>query len=127
MPGQYLFDLRVEIPFTTLNFILTRPPHRIINPLAGIPKPVLREQVASFCREYNFVEDEDVFFRGALAAQSPKDFENIPELTPEDKHAIRRETTHKWSLPRGLIYGIALCSLGSAIQGWDNTGASGAL
>lgn len=51
---------------------------------------------------------------------------NIPELTDDDKLALRREITHKWHLPRHLYYAIALCSLGSALQGWDNTGANGA-
>ena len=39
---------------------------------------------------------------------------------------LRREVTHKWHLPKHLYFTIALCSLGSAIQGWDNTGANGA-
>ncbi|KAI0892611.1 hypothetical protein F4806DRAFT_237235 [Annulohypoxylon nitens] len=101
---------------------------RIINPLAGISKDNLRLQVKGFCIEYGFQDKEDVFFRGALAAQNPTEeaYMNIPELTDDDKLALRREITHKWHLPRHLYYAIALCSLGSALQGWDNTGANGA-
>ncbi|KAG8408620.1 hypothetical protein J3458_019645 [Metarhizium acridum] len=80
---------------------------RIRNPLAGISRDDLRFRVSSFCREYNLVEKQDVFFRGAL-------------------HFLSREATHRWHLPKALYYTIALCSLGSAIQGWDNTGANGA-
>ncbi|KAI2631499.1 hypothetical protein GGS26DRAFT_598588 [Hypomontagnella submonticulosa] len=101
---------------------------RIINPLAGIPKENLRLQVRGFCIEHGFEDKEDVFFRGALAAQNPieEDYTNIPELNEDDKIALKREITHKWHLPRRLYYAIALCSLGSALQGWDNTGANGA-
>ncbi|KAI1775391.1 hypothetical protein F4818DRAFT_441488 [Hypoxylon cercidicola] len=101
---------------------------RIINPLAGISKDNLRLQVESFCIDHGFQGKEDIFFRGALAAQHPveEDYMKIPELTDDDKFALKREITHKWHLPRRLYYAIALCSLGSALQGWDNTGANGA-
>lgn len=99
---------------------------RIINPLAGLSKNELRSQVAVFCDAYNFGEKEEVFYRGALAAQNPTDYENIEELTDEDKYHLKREITHKWHLPRDLYFTIALCSMGSAVQGWDNTGANGA-
>ena len=94
--------------------------------MIGVPKTALKEQVSGFCQEYGFQDKEEVFFRGALAAQNPDDYEGIPELTDEDKYHLRREITHRWHLPRGLYYSIALCSLGSAVQGWDNTGANGA-
>lgn len=68
-----------------------------------------------------------VFQRGALVAQKPIAFEEIEELTEEDKYHLRREITHRWHLPKALYGAIAICSLGSALQGWDNTGANGAL
>lgn len=92
----------------------------------GISKDNLQSQVRAFCREYGFEDKEDTFFRGALAAQNPRDYEDIPELTDDDKYWLRREVTNRWHLPGALYYTIALCSLGSAIQGWDNTGANGA-
>ncbi|KAF3056960.1 putative polyol transporter 1 [Trichoderma lentiforme] len=99
---------------------------KIWNPLMGISKDNLRSQVNAFCREYGFQDKEDIFFRGALAAQNPVEYEDIPELTDDDKYWLRREVTNRWHLPKALYYTIALCSLGSAIQGWDNTGANGA-
>ena len=99
---------------------------RIRNPLLGISKEDLRTQVTGFCRGNGFEHHEDVFFRGALAAQNPDSYEQFDELTEDDKYYLRRERTHKWHLPKDLYYSIALCSLGSAIQGWDNTGANGA-
>ncbi|KAJ9136826.1 hypothetical protein NKR23_g9509 [Pleurostoma richardsiae] len=99
---------------------------KIRNPLMGISKSDLRANVSRFCQQYGFTEKEDVFFRGALAAQNPDNYQGLPELTDEDKYWLEREVSHKWHLPRPLYYSIALCSLGSAIQGWDNTGANGA-
>ncbi|EXA43175.1 hypothetical protein FOVG_08195 [Fusarium oxysporum f. sp. pisi HDV247] len=99
---------------------------KIRNPLAGISRADLRTQVIAFCEDYDFQDKIDVFYRGALAAQNPVNYENIEELTDDDKRVLEREVTHKWHLPRTLYYGIALCSLGSAVQGWDNTGANGA-
>ncbi|KAH8680441.1 membrane transporter D1 [Ilyonectria robusta] len=99
---------------------------RIRNPLIGISKQDLRLQTDAFCHDNGFQGKEDVFYRGALAAQNPQTYEALEDLTEEDKHFLQREVTHKWHLPRQMYFAIALCSLGSAIQGWDNTGANGA-
>ncbi|KAJ6443571.1 sugar porter (SP) family MFS transporter [Purpureocillium lavendulum] len=101
---------------------------KIWNPLMGISREDLRARVHAFCSEYGFAGKEDVFFRGALAAQNPEkdSWSSVAELTDTDRYWLEREVTHRWHLPKGLYYTIALCSLGSAIQGWDNTGANGA-
>lgn len=99
---------------------------RIWNPLTGISRDDLRAHVSDFCHEYGFEEKVDVFWRGALAAQHGNNYDDVTELTIEDKYLLKRETTHRWHLPKTLYFTIALCSLGSAIQGWDNTGANGA-
>ncbi|KAK0100208.1 hypothetical protein ONS95_008547 [Cadophora gregata] len=99
---------------------------KIINPLAGISKQQLFENVATFCETYDLTDKLSIFQKGALVAQSPDDFDNIEELDTEDKHHLRREITHKFHLPKDLYFTIALCSLGSAVQGWDNAGANGA-
>lgn len=82
--------------------------------------------MATFCQEHGFQDREALFFSGALAAQNPRDLDNVDELTTEEKVILGREVTHRWHLPKQLYYTIALCSLGSAVQGWDNTGANGA-
>ncbi|KAJ6164920.1 hypothetical protein N7470_003592 [Penicillium chermesinum] len=80
----------------------------------------------SLLQEFGFEAELETFRKGALASQNQTDFEGLGELTEDDKRHLRRETTHKWHLPKALYFSIALCSLGSAIQGWDNTGANGA-
>ncbi|KAJ7321019.1 hypothetical protein DFH08DRAFT_1085989 [Mycena albidolilacea] len=99
---------------------------RIQNPLHGIPKARLLSQVEEFVGEKGFNDRLELFQKGALLAQNPKTFESIPELDEEDKAAIRREITHKWSQPRDLYLTVILCSIAAAVQGWDQTGSNGA-
>ncbi|KAK1229185.1 hypothetical protein PQX77_007757 [Marasmius sp. AFHP31] len=99
---------------------------KIQNPLYGIRKENLLTQVEEFCRERGFEEDIELFKKGALVAQNPKTYEEIPELDEEDREHLRREVTHKWSQPRDLYYTVVLCSLAAAVQGWDQTGSNGA-
>lgn len=67
--------------------------YRIQNPLHGIPKDSLMAQVEAFAREQGMEDIEPILKKGALIAQSPKNYESIPELDENDKAVIRRETT----------------------------------
>lgn len=99
---------------------------RVRNPLTGIPKTELQHQVDGFCREFGFQDELDTFQKAALVAQRPDEIEVIEELSEDDKHWLRRETTKRWDLPWTMYFCIGIVSIGSAIQGWDNTGANGA-
>ncbi|KAL1412168.1 hypothetical protein Q8F55_003177 [Vanrija albida] len=99
---------------------------KIQNPLFGIPKEELFEDVEVFCRDKGFTENVAVFKKGALIGQNPHAFETYPELDEDDKYWLRRETTHKWSQPRALVMTVVLASIGAAVQGWDQTGSNGA-
>jgi hypothetical protein len=83
-------------------------------------------QVDEFVAEQSLQDISPLLRAGALVAQSPQDFEDIPELSEDDKVVLRREVTHKWSQPRALYFTIILCSVGAAVQGWDQTGSNGA-
>ncbi|KAF8970958.1 sugar transporter [Flammula alnicola] len=99
---------------------------RIQNPLHGIPQNILLKQVELFTKEKGLEDKTELFKKGALLAQNPRDFEDISELSEEDKEIIRRETTHRWSQSRELYMTIVICSLAAAVQGWDQTGSNGA-
>ena len=64
--------------------------------------------------------------KGALVAQDPPAFEQISELDEEEREALRNEVLHKWRAPRSLYFTVILCSIGAAVQGWDQTGSNGA-
>ena len=64
--------------------------------------------------------------KGALVAQDPPAFEQIAELDEVERDALRNEVLHKWRQPTALYFTVILCSIGAAVQGWDQTGSNGA-
>ncbi|OXV07360.1 hypothetical protein Egran_04877 [Elaphomyces granulatus] len=98
----------------------------IKNPLVGIPKDQLLEDVENYAKEYDLTDVLPLLKKGALAAQNPRDFESIPELDHEDRQQLRIEATRRWKHPWQLYYTIILNSIAAAIQGWDQTGSNGA-
>ncbi|CRK36698.1 putative polyol transporter 2 like protein [Verticillium longisporum] len=102
---------------------------RIINPLEGIPYNQLMQDVETFCQEKGLSEHTAVFRKGALIAQNPEGYRDITgseRLDEAEALVIERETTHKWRMPIKLFLTIATCSIGAAVQGWDQTGVNGA-
>lgn len=102
---------------------------RIRNPLEGIPRHQLMIDVEAFA-EYRGLQDHIPMLRkGALVAQNPAGAHEIDgdeRLSPEELNVLEREVTHKWHMPFRLFLTIAICSLGAAVQGWDQTGSNGA-
>ncbi|CCX07810.1 hypothetical protein FPQ18DRAFT_320635 [Pyronema domesticum] len=99
---------------------------KIQNPLADIPRDQLIREVNTFANDNGLAEIAPLLQRGALVAQNPDGFESMDEITEEEKQHIRNETLHKWKHPMALYYTIAICSIGAAVQGWDQTGSNGA-
>lgn len=95
---------------------------RIKNPLVGIPKAQLLQDVENFATEYNLTHILPELRKGALIAQSPHHIGNIRELDEDDRRLLAEETTHRWRHPGILYFTIILNSVAAAIQGWDQTG-----
>jgi len=81
------------------------------NPLAGKSREAVIRDARRFARDHGMEEDAEDFVKGALVAQRPDDFENIPELTEEDKAALRYEITHKWKQPFTLYFLVGMSFL----------------
>jgi MFS family permease len=67
--------------------------------------------------------------KGALVAADPQNYEDITgthALTPTEVDDLRNEVLHKWRQPMALYVTIFTCSIGAAVQGWDQTGSNGA-
>jgi hypothetical protein len=82
-----------------------------------------------FTREKGLSDHVEIFRKGALVAQDPNAYEEISgaeALNEEEKAALLKEVEHKWRLPMKLFLTIATCSIGAAVQGWDQTGTNGA-
>lgn len=99
---------------------------KISNPLADIPRDLLMQDVEDFAREHDLQDIVSDLKKGAIVAQNPSGFEDMAELSAEEKDALRFEVTHKWKHPFKLYLTIAICSIGAAVQGWDQTGSNGA-
>ncbi|KZP01249.1 sugar transporter [Calocera viscosa TUFC12733] len=99
---------------------------KVQNPLHGIPHDELVTVAQEFCVEHGMQDKTDFVVKGALIAQNPGAFESIAELDAADREVIHRERTHKWHQPAALYFTIILCSVGAAVQGWDQEGSNGA-
>lgn len=64
--------------------------------------------------------------KAALVAQNPPAFEEVSALDETERDALRNEVLHKWRQPWSLYFTVILCSIGAAVQGWDQTGSNGA-
>ena len=94
--------------------------------MAGVPKGQLLADVDQFAKQNDLIDILPLLTKGALAAQSPRGFESIPELDEWDKATLRDEVTNRWSHPFTLYFTIILNSIAAAIQGWDQEGSNGA-
>lgn len=95
---------------------------RIKNPLTGIPKDRLLEDVDNFAHDRDMTDILPLLKKGALVAQSPRDFESLTELDEDEKQVLRDEVLHRWRHPWALYHTIVVNSIAAAIQGWDQTG-----
>ncbi|KAL2354133.1 MFS transporter [Cryomyces antarcticus] len=98
----------------------------IKNPLAGIPKDQLLQDVDNFAADNELNDILPYLRKGALAAQNPRGIDHIEELNDEERQLLHFETTHRWKHPKTLYFTIILNSIAAAIQGWDQTGSNGA-
>lgn len=98
---------------------------RVSNPLGGISYEDLMNDVELFAEEKGLVEHTEILKKGALVAQDPGRFESV-DLSEEEKEALRYEAAYKWKHPMKLYFTIIVCSIGAAVQGWDQTGSNGA-
>ena len=99
---------------------------RIQNPLAGFSTGELMADVEDFARSGNLMDILPELKKGALVARDPANFQSLPDLDEEEKAALAREVTHRWSQTTTLYLTIITCSIGAAVQGWDQTGSNGA-
>ncbi|TIC97698.1 putative polyol transporter 2 [Colletotrichum higginsianum] len=102
---------------------------KIRNPLLGISRAELIRDVDAFAHEKGLQEYIPVLRKGALVAQDPTGFEEIDgdeALNQAEVQVLHDEVLHKWRVPKILYLTIITCSIGAAVQGWDQTGSNGA-
>lgn len=85
--------------------------------------------VEAFAEYRGLTEHTALLKKGALVAQNPAgavDIDGEQKLSDTELLVLEREVTHKWRMPPRLFLTIATCSIGAAVQGWDQTGSNGA-
>ncbi len=100
--GAYAADAEV-VPRSKLNALFE-------NPLAGIPREQLFQDVDAFCSKFSLMDHNETFRKGALVAQSPHIAQDMDYLDAQDKAVLLREHTHKWDQPKTLYYLVSKCS-----------------
>lgn len=98
----------------------------VVNPLKRTSPEQNVVQAQSYAESHGLGEHAALFGRAALVARDPEGFESISDLKDDERAALVYERDHKWHGPSMLWYSIALCAVGAATQGWDQTGANGA-
>ncbi|PPJ54091.1 hypothetical protein CBER1_06318 [Cercospora berteroae] len=96
------------------------------NPLKRESPQKVVDNARVFAEGHGMTEYADLFGRAALVAREPLRYRQVDGLTPEELAALEYEEGHKWHGPKMLWYSIALCAIGAATQGWDQTGSNGA-
>lgn len=96
------------------------------NPLQRHSTQQVVADARAFAEEHGMAEDAGLFGRAALVARDQSRFEEVADLTEPERAALIYERDHKWHGPKMLWYSIALCAVGAATQGWDQTGSNGA-
>ncbi|KAK3346139.1 hypothetical protein B0T25DRAFT_269935 [Lasiosphaeria hispida] len=127
--GQKVREQNIEKADTGHTNINANIEAKIRNPLKEIPYHDLMRRVELFAEEKGLNEHVALLRKGALVAQNPDGAHDIggPEaLSEEEKAVLTKEVEHKWRLPARLFLTIATCSIGAAVQGWDQTGTNGA-
>lgn len=82
--------------------------------------------VECFVEERGMHDKVHLLKKGALVAQDPNRFDELAILDPNEKQVLRKEAASRWRHPLRLYLTIIVCSIGAAVQGWDQTGSNGA-
>jgi hypothetical protein len=88
----------------------------------GIPRDELLADVEEFCTENGISEHLEIFRKGALLAQNPREYDTMDDFDATEREALHIERTKRWAQTKTLYFTIFLNSIAAAIQGWDQTG-----
>lgn len=94
--------------------------------MAGLTRKTILADVSEFAAKHGLEDILPLLNKGALVAANPGNYRNLDVLDEADKEHLAYEAAHKWSHPLALYITIITCSIGAAVQGWDQTGSNGA-
>lgn len=92
------------------------------NPLQDMSRDKLVRHVKHYIRQNEIQEDEELFVRAAVLAQTG----DTSHLLEDERYWVERETSHKWDQPKTLYYLSIMCAMCAVVQGMDETVINGA-
>ncbi|KAL8783514.1 MAG: hypothetical protein Q9213_004560 [Squamulea squamosa] len=107
---------------------------KLVNPFIGKTHEEMDELISTFMEKTKIDEIyEEHIRKGAFLAQDREAFDDLREdglqLKPEERAALVMEDPkrgNKWNQPWIMYALVGCCSLGAAVQGWDETAVNGA-
>jgi hypothetical protein len=98
-------------------------------PFDGLEEAQMRDEVFRFIQETSLNDYHSHFLKGAFLAQNPKAFSGTRDddlfLKDDEAMCLEEEKTNRWKHPRALWQLVALCAVGAAVQGWDESAVDG--
>lgn len=82
----------------------------LANVLASISREELLAGVDDFVDKHGLQEHRETFRKGALVAQRPHEYNDIPELSKSERETLAHEHKHKWHHPF-MLYFTGRCLL----------------
>ena len=107
---------------------------KLVNPFRGLRREEMEKKIERFMKQTEIDEIySDLIRKGAYLAQDAEAFKHSRDDGLRLRHAERRaleqedpKTGSKWNQPWILYALVGCCSLGAAVQGWDETAVNGA-
>lgn len=107
---------------------------KLVNPFNGLRHEQMNEKIKDFMEKTEIDEIYlDLIRKGAFLAQDGEAFSHPRtdslQLKPDERRALQQEdpkTGNKWNQPWIMYALVGCCSLGAAVQGWDETAVNGA-
>ncbi len=107
---------------------------KLVNPFKGLRHEQMSDKIKEFMMKTEIDEMwVELIRKGAFLAQDGEAFSHPRtdslQLKPDERRALQQEdpkTGNKWNQPWIMYALVGCCSLGAAVQGWDETAVNGA-
>lgn len=98
-------------------------------PFDRLDEEAMKEKIEKFLLETELQDYRQHFLKGAFIAQNDRAFSSSHDdglmLTDDEKECLRQESENRWKHPGALWQLVALCAVGAAVQGWDESAIDG--
>lgn len=100
----------------------------IENPLDRFTPEALSLDISQFAQQYDLSEviELELLQRAGQLARDRRAYGTIKGLSQEERDALQDERDRRFKQPLALYITVVVCSLGAAVQGWDQTGLNSA-